>query len=153
MADLQVFDDMVDMLGEIGRSERALDWCLAAVLASPAARENEGTGGGGAARLRRGPRISRALLRRGLGLEPTDDDPAAESENDAELREFGGELVHIVNATLAAYEEFAEALVDEEIDLRPGSGVVSIPPRTQRLHTRMVLADSRSAPYVFRAPR
>ncbi|MEV4445807.1 hypothetical protein [Streptomyces mirabilis] len=34
VADLQVFDDMVDMLGEIGRSERALDWCLAA-LAPP----------------------------------------------------------------------------------------------------------------------
>ncbi|MCX4419988.1 MULTISPECIES: hypothetical protein [Streptomyces] len=49
MADLQVFDDMVDMLGEIGRPELALDWCLAAALASPAARENEGTGGGGAA--------------------------------------------------------------------------------------------------------
>ncbi|MFJ9478139.1 hypothetical protein ACIRRI_24465 [Streptomyces mirabilis] len=85
MADLQVFDDMVDMLGEIGRSERALDWRLAA-LAPPAPRENEGTGGGEAARLRRGLRISRALLRRDLGLEPTDDDPAAESETDAELR-------------------------------------------------------------------
>ncbi|MFF7881266.1 SEC-C metal-binding domain-containing protein [Streptomyces sp. NPDC020794] len=91
VADLQVFDDMVDMLGEIGRSERALDWCLAA-LAHPAARENEGTVGGETARLRRGLRISRALLRRDLGLEPTDDDLAAEAETDAELREFGEEL-------------------------------------------------------------
>ncbi|AVH55413.1 MULTISPECIES: SEC-C domain-containing protein [Streptomyces] len=91
VADLQVFDDMVDMLGEIGRSERALDWCLAA-LAHPAARENKGTGGGEAARLRHGLRISRALLRRDLGLEPTDDDLAAEAETDAELGEFGEEL-------------------------------------------------------------
>ncbi|MFD8005948.1 hypothetical protein [Streptomyces mirabilis] len=80
VADLQVFDDMVDMLGEIGRSERALDLCLAALAPPPAARENEGTGGGEAARLRRGLRISRALLRRDLGLEPTDDDLAAESD-------------------------------------------------------------------------
>ncbi|MFE4748721.1 hypothetical protein ACFRIB_00230 [Streptomyces mirabilis] len=128
VADLQVFDDMVDMLGEIGRSERALDWCLA-VLGHPAARENEGTVGGEAARLRRGLRISRALLRRDLSLEPTDDDLAAEAETDSELREFGEELDR--GAEWAAVGEAGGGArghggLRREIDLRPGSGVVAI---------------------------
>ncbi|MET8128671.1 SEC-C metal-binding domain-containing protein [Streptomyces sp. NPDC005065] len=86
--DLKAFDGMVDMLGETGRCEQALDWCLAA-LAHPVARLDAHPGGGEAARLLRELRISRAFLRRDLGLEQDEDDLAAEAEAAAELKEVG----------------------------------------------------------------
>jgi hypothetical protein len=87
LADLRVFDDMVEVLTEAGASESALEWCEAGLHRAAGAGDAPE-----AAEYRRGLALSRSFLRSDLDIELDEDDLAVEAEADASLAAFS-ELV------------------------------------------------------------
>lgn len=88
LTDLQIFDDMVGVLTEAGKSESALEWCEAGL-----ARAAEAGDVPEAAAYRRGLALSRSFLRSEQDIQPDEDDQAAEAGAEASLAAFS-ELVH-----------------------------------------------------------
>ncbi|MGK4580363.1 SEC-C metal-binding domain-containing protein [Kitasatospora sp. HPMI-4] len=87
VADLRIFEDMVEVLGEAGRGDWALEWCEAGLARAASFGDNDEV----AEYL---PRLSlsRSWLREEAGHELDDDDLAAQGEADAALQEFADAL-------------------------------------------------------------
>jgi tetratricopeptide (TPR) repeat protein len=100
IADLRVFDDMTEVLGDAGEFELALEWCEAGL-----GRAAEIGDLPGAEDSLLGLRSSRGFLRAELELEPDEDDLAVEAE---------------VEASLAAFHELIERKLAHGLNLPPG---------------------------------
>jgi hypothetical protein len=77
-ADLRVFDDMAEMLADIGKPELALEWCQAGLDRVAAAGDSDEV-----EQYRRGLLITRSCLRDELDVELDDEDLAAQADSDA----------------------------------------------------------------------
>jgi len=91
-AQLRVIADMVEVLSEAGRYERALEWCQAGLDRLAA-----GDGNPQAAEYRHRLLIDRSFLRGELGIELDEDDLAAEEEANASLAQFREELLEALS--------------------------------------------------------
>ncbi|MDY7089641.1 MAG: SEC-C domain-containing protein [Actinomycetota bacterium] len=80
---LRVFDDMTEMLSDVGRDQLALEWCQAGLD-----RATESDDDPHLEELRRGLLISRSYLREKLGEELDDEDREVLAETDSSLAEF-----------------------------------------------------------------
>lgn len=89
---LRVIDDMVEVLVEAGRHERALEWCQAGLDAIAADGSSPRS-----AEYRHGLLIHRSFLRGELGIELDEDDLAAEAEADASFAQFRDGLLETLS--------------------------------------------------------
>ncbi|WP_192580422.1 SEC-C domain-containing protein [Micromonospora sp. ALFpr18c] len=83
LADLRIFDDMAELLCDVGQYRPALEWCQAGLARAAKAGDDMQVQD-----YRRGLLITRGFLRDELGIEHDEEDLAVRAETDASLTAF-----------------------------------------------------------------